>query len=185
MKDSKKALKLMPIIAVLTIVVYIILHEAGHCIVAAACGARITQFSIITAHMAYEGGSFTGSQMLWFHANGAFLPVTAAYINMLIYPKECRNALYRIVTYVFSVMTMFSLIAWIIIPILYTFGKAPATDDCTKFLDAFTIDRSPYWVTGCAALMITLGEALMLAKHVFTNFKELMRTTVKDGKSQS
>ena len=37
--------------ALLSILLYIVLHEAGHCIVAILCGATITEFSILSAHM--------------------------------------------------------------------------------------------------------------------------------------
>ena len=39
--------------------VYIILHEGGHALVAVLCGARITKFSVLGAYTTYEGGTFT------------------------------------------------------------------------------------------------------------------------------
>ena len=45
--------------ALLCILLYIILHETGHCIVAVSCGATVTDFSIFSAHMSYRGGNFT------------------------------------------------------------------------------------------------------------------------------
>ena len=50
--------------ALLSILFYIVLHEAGHCIVAILCGATITEFSILSAHMNYSGGNFTALSAL-------------------------------------------------------------------------------------------------------------------------
>lgn len=38
---------------------YVLLHEGGHALVALLCGARVTEFSLLGAHMSYEGGAFT------------------------------------------------------------------------------------------------------------------------------
>ena len=56
--------------ALLSILCYIVLHEAGHCIVAILCGATITEFSILSAHMNYSGGNFTALSALFLSANG-------------------------------------------------------------------------------------------------------------------
>lgn len=36
--------------------VYVVLHEGGHTLAAALCGAKITRFSVLGAYMSYEGG---------------------------------------------------------------------------------------------------------------------------------
>ena len=54
----KKILSLFASILIL-IPLYVALHEGGHALTAVLCGARITQFRILGAYMAYEGGRFT------------------------------------------------------------------------------------------------------------------------------
>jgi len=56
-EKQKKILELLLGIWVLQ-VVYIVLHEFGHCIVVWACGGKVTNFSIMTAHMSYDGENF-------------------------------------------------------------------------------------------------------------------------------
>lgn len=46
MKHKLKLLGLVILLGIFTLILYIILHELGHCIVAVACGAKITEFSL-------------------------------------------------------------------------------------------------------------------------------------------
>ena len=62
----KKILSLFASILIL-IPLYVALHEGGHALTAVLCGARITQFRILGAYMAYEGGIFTSLTLSLFH----------------------------------------------------------------------------------------------------------------------
>ena len=64
-----KATKILSLFASILILIplYIVLHESGHALTAVLCGARITQFRILGAYMAYEGGIFTPFTLSLFH----------------------------------------------------------------------------------------------------------------------
>jgi len=171
MKD--KRIKIISMVAyfLIALVLYIILHELGHCIVAVACGATITEFSILTAHMSYVGGSYTDASDLWLHVNGMLFPLTISYIYMIFYNSDKGNLTYRIVSYVISFMPMFSLLPWVIMPIMYAVGESiPATDDVTKFLYNFSASYNPIWVTVGAVILIATSIIMIIKKRILHNF---------------
>lgn len=156
--------------ALLTIFLYIILHEGGHMIVMLSAGATITDFSILTAHVSGVGGNYTNVSDLWLHANGALLPVIVSFVYMLFYKKETRSMFYHIFSYMFCLIPVCSLFAWVIIPFVYMQGNAPAGDDVTKFLYNFTHDYHPLFVSGAATLIIVVGIILMIKKEVIKTY---------------
>jgi len=156
--------------ALLAIFLYIILHEGGHMIVMLSAGATITDFSILTAHVSGVGGNYTNVSDLWLHANGALLPVIVSFVYMLFYKKESRSMFYHIFSYMFCLITVGSLFAWVIIPFVYMQGNAPAGDDVTKFLYNFTHDYHPLFVSGAATLIIVVGIILMTKKEIIKTF---------------
>ena len=156
--------------ALLAIFLYIILHEGGHMIVMLSAGATITDFSILTAHVSGVGGNYTNVSDLWLHANGALLPVIMSFVYMLFYKKESRSMFYHIFSYMFCLIPVGSLFAWVIIPFVYMQGNAPAGDDVTKFLYNFTHDYHPLFVSGAAMLIIVVGIILMIKKEVVKTF---------------
>lgn len=162
---------------ILTLILYIFLHESGHCIVALACGARIVEFSILTAHMASVGGRFTYWSALWHHANGLLFPLILSYVHMVFYQKKNTNQLYRIFSYFWAIISFFSIFPWFLIPIFYLCGYAPAGDDCTKFLIIFSLKYHPIFVSIGAVILMSISLLLMNKKHIITNFLNLMRET--------
>lgn len=70
--------------------VYIILHEGGHALVAVLCGARITKFSVLGAYTTYEGGTFTAVTLSLTNIAGMLLPVLAAVAYMLTYRDNIK-----------------------------------------------------------------------------------------------
>ena len=156
--------------ALLSIFLYIILHEGGHMIVMLSAGATITDFSILTAHVSGVGGNYTNASDLWLQANGALLPVIVSFIYMLFYKKESRSMFYHIFSYMFCLIPVGSLFAWVIIPFVYMQGNAPAGDDVTKFLYNFTHDYHPLLVSAVAVLIIAVGIILMIKKEIIKTF---------------
>ena len=156
--------------ALLSIILYIILHEGGHMIVMLSAGATITDFSILTAHVSGVGGNYTNVSDLWLQANGALLPVIVSFIYMLFYKKESRSIFYHIFSYMFCLIPVGSLFAWVIIPFVYMQGNAPAGDDVTKFLYNFTHDYHPLLVSAVAVLIIAVGIILMIKKEIIKTF---------------
>lgn len=161
--------------ALLAIFLYIILHEGGHMIVMLSAGATITDFSILTAHVSGVGGNYTNVSDLWLHANGALLPVIVSFVYMLFYKKESRSMFYHIFSYMFCLIPVGSLFAWVIIPFVYMQGNAPAGDDVTKFLYNFTHDYHPLLVCAVAVLIIAVGIILMIKKKIIKIFIVEMR----------
>ena len=59
MKNRMKIIGLLLLSAGATVLLYILLHEAGHMIVMLSAGAKVTSFSILTAHVSAAGGTYT------------------------------------------------------------------------------------------------------------------------------
>lgn len=170
MRDKIRAKRRKILFILSILVLYVILHEAGHCIAVIACGGTVTEFSILTAHMSYIGGEgFSGAQNMWINVNGMLFPLILSFVYMLFYKKDSTNSIYRIVSAA-AIIPIGSLVAWVVVPLLYLSGSAPADDDCTKFLYNFSVYHSPFIVTICALLLISLAAALVIKKRLFKNF---------------
>ena len=167
-----KMISIILISAALTLFLYIILHESGHMIVMLSAGARITEFSILGAHVSGEGGSYTNISDLGLHANGAFLPLLISYVYLLLYRSGSENSFYRTFSCFFGLIPAISMIAWIIIPFTFISGNAPLNDDVTLFLENFSHDFSPLAVSAAAALFMGIGIAIIIRKKVLRNFME-------------
>lgn len=170
--------------AAVSILFYIILHELGHCIVALFCGAEIVEFSVITAHMAYDGGIFTDFSGLWFDANGALFPLVIGAGYAALYGKGVKNKVYQAFSFIFTLTPGYSLFAWVIIPILYLMGEAPYGDDCTKFLDIFSARYSPLLVTAAAMVIIAAYAVLLVKRRVLLGFVKEIRSLSEQGKDK-
>ena len=157
----------------LVLILYIILHESGHCLVAVLCGAKITEFSVLSAHMSYEGGTFNASTASLLNAAGLLLPLLISGVYMLFYSKTSQNTFYRIFSFMFGLLPFFSLIAWVFVPLLYLSGNAPAYDDVTQFLD--NSGMNPWIVCLAAALLLTCGFALAWKKKIVQNYWQTCR----------
>ncbi|MBR4084002.1 MAG: hypothetical protein IKK33_06925 [Lachnospiraceae bacterium] len=159
-------------------VAYIVLHELGHMIIMLSAGAKITEFSILTAHVTSVGGSYNNLSDLWLHVNGVAFPVIALMIYMLLYSKKTKNMFYRIFSFVFSVCTIGTMGAWVFIPFLYVQGNAPVGDDVTDFLYNFTHDHHPLLVSGVALFIMTVAIAIMIKKGIVKNYILEIRSEV-------
>lgn len=182
MKDRvakvRSRLKLVLPTAILSIFVYILLHEFGHVIVLWTVGADITEFSISGAHVSYNGGQWTNLSDRWMHLNGAFFPWVVSIAISLLYKKECINKYYRTFTFFFTLMTTCSLIAWVVIPFFYMAGQAPENDDVYKFLYNFTVDYPAYLVSIVAVILMGFGIFVAVKKGILSNFYSLIRQEI-------
>lgn len=169
MEPKKKKIIEVLVSAVVVLILYIFLHEMGHCIVAIACGATITDFSILTAHMSSVGGNYTNLSDLWLNANGALFPLIVTYVYMLFYDKKRENSFYRILSYFIAIIPACSLLAWVFIPIVYMTGNAPVGDDVTKFLYNFSSGYHPIYVSIAALLLIAVSVTIMVKKQILHN----------------
>ena len=170
--------------ALIALFLYILIHECGHMIVMLSAGATITDFSILGAHVSSVGGDYTNTSDLWMNANGALLPLILSYVYMLFYKRSLANTFYRILSYMISLVPTASLLAWVILPILYMNGNAPAGDDVTKFLFNFSQSYDPIYVSVAALLLIMTGITIMVIKGIPQNFcNEAKSIRVKEALS--
>ena len=179
MKNKAALIKLMSILvisAIATVFLYILLHEFGHVIVMLSAGERITEFSILGAHVSGEGGNYTNTSDFWMHANGTIFPLLLSYIFLLFYRKESRNTVYRIISLFFGLCPALGLIVWFVLPFVYVRGTF-TSDDTTKFLYNFSQGHSPFIVSIAAAVLFGFSILLIIRKSVFRNVIEEIKRT--------
>lgn len=164
---------------ILVMFFYIVLHESGHCLVAIFCGARITEFSILGAHMSYEGGTFNSITLPLLNAAGMLMPVIVSGAYIAFYSNKRDSIFYRIYSFMFALIPFFSLIAWIFVPILYMRGTAPAADDVTQFINNSGLN--PWIVCLTAGIMLFCGVFFAWKKRILQNYWEACRG-VRSGK---
>ena len=169
--------------ALLSIFLYIFLHELGHTIVLWSVDADITEFSILNAHVNYIGGEWTNVSDRWMHLNGALFPVILAVVYMLFYRKDITNRFYRIFSGFFVLLPIGSLLAWVFIPFIYMAGQAPEDDDVSKFLYNFTTDYPSYLVSIAAVIIIICCITLAVKMGIVKNARETINE-IKNGTSE-
>lgn len=159
--------------------VYIFLHEGGHALVAVLCGARITKFSVLGAYTTYEGGTFTAVTLSLTNIAGMLLPVLVAVAYMLTYRDNIKSTRYRICSYLFLIAPVCSVLSWILVPILYLAGKAPQKDDVSKFIHNSGI--SP-WVVMLGATVIFCGCVFIAwKKRIIQNYWAVIKGLKEDN----
>lgn len=178
MSDKAKKVLYLLLSALITLFLYILLHELGHLIVMLTAGATITDFSILTAHVSAVGGTYSDLSDLWLHANGALLPVIVSFVYMLFYKKKKESPFYRIFSYIVSIAPTMSLLAWVIIPFIYLQGNAPVGEDVTKFLFNFAQNHQPLIVSAVAVLIIVVDVIVMVKNDIIKNAILIMRERV-------
>ena len=180
MKNKEALIKLISILvisAIVTVFLYILLHEFGHVIVMLSAGARITEFSLLGARVSCEGGSFSNTSDLWMNANGAIFPLLISYIFLLFYRKESKNTFYRISSLFFGFTPAFGLLPWFVKPFVYVEGTFTPYDDTTQFLYNFSQGHSPIIVSMAAAVLFGISILLVIRKRVVCNFIEEIKRT--------
>lgn len=159
MQGKGKILASLFVSLVCVMALYVALHEGGHALAAVLCGARITQFSILGAHMSYEGGGFSGAALALFDLAGMLLPVLASIASTAAYRSRLRSIPYRMFSFLFFLIPTGSILAWVMVPVLAVWGQAPPDDDVTKFISHSGL--SPWAVMLGAVLLF--GGCLWLA----------------------
>jgi hypothetical protein len=115
--------------------VYTVLHEAGHALVGLLFGQTLTTFNVnfwnFDAHVGMIG-SLSQAQRALQSIAGAGLPLLVWFLFIALVPRKASFSV-EALKLVASMAVINTLLAWIIIPILYLFGQAPS-DDVTNFL---------------------------------------------------
>ncbi len=183
MKQSKNSSSILILIALLLFVflfvffMYTFLHEGGHAITGLLFGQSLTEFNVnfwnFSAHVGMVGGKLTEPQLAIRAMAGAGLPLVIWTIFISSVPRKTNFTLEALK--VFSSMTVVNtLLAWIILPVLFLIGKAPS-DDVTNFLRYSHI--SPFLLIFAAIILYAGGWKLFLSKIDGVRNEFLLLTT--------
>jgi hypothetical protein len=147
------------------LVIYTFLHEAGHTITGLCFGQSLAEFDLsfwdFSAHVNMSGGELTESQLAIQAMAGTGLPLLIWAIFISLVPRKASFTLESL-KLISSMTVLNTLLAWIVIPVLDIFGRAPASDDVMHFLHHSQI---PWFFLMCIALILYLsGWTLFLSK---------------------
>lgn len=181
MKHKVRFILMMILAMCLELLIYVVLHEGGHTLVALMAGARITEFNIFVtnAHMAYEGGNFTPFLSMWIDANGALVPLLVSYIYALLYRKEIKNHFYRIFSFLICFVNAMSAMVWVLTPFLFINGYSDMSDDSFKFINKFNYYHNPLIISLVSAVLVGTGIFLVIKRGIFRSFIEVIKDVRK------
>lgn len=151
-------------IALFVFFTYTFLHESGHALTGALFGQSLTEFDVsfwdLSAHVGMVGGSLTETQLAVQALAGAGLPLVVWAIFISLVPRK-SNFLLEVLKLLSSMAVVNTLLAWIILPILFFLHKAPP-DDVTHFLRYSQMP--PLLLTFTASVLYAGGWVLFLSK---------------------
>lgn len=170
-KDFKKFRLIVVLLctaAIFMLLVFPILHESGHLLAAKAFGSRHSSLKLgfIQAWAGFDG-CFTQGQFSIIHIYGMGFPLLLWYIFIILVSKETIWWIEPI-KLVFSASVIGSLIVWIVVPILYMSGKAPMSEDATKF--TISTEWNGYVIAAMALLVFIASIILFIRK---SNFRKI------------
>jgi hypothetical protein len=117
--------------------IYTFVHEAGHAITGVAFGQSLMEFDVsfwdFSAHVGMAGQELSRSQFAMQAVAGVVLPLLVWALFIKIVPRKASFPL-EALKLISSVAVLSTLLAWIVIPVLYLLEKAPPSDDVTNFL---------------------------------------------------
>jgi hypothetical protein len=158
---------------------YTFLHEAGHAIVGLLFGQTLTAFDVsfldLSAHVGMVGGELTDSQLAIQSLAGVSLPFLIWAIFIGLIPRKTSFTL-ESVKLISSMAVINTLLPWMILPLLFLFGKAPS-DDVTNFLGYS--EMPPLLLAFIASILYAGGWILFLSK-VEGFRKEFLLFTISD-----
>lgn len=157
-----------------SIIIYIFVHESGHALVAILCGARNVKISIISAHSWWTGGSFTAFTDALCYVAGAALPVCVSWVAMMFYSKSRKGLIYHMAYLFFFIVAISSVFAWVGIPAYSMFAPFPdQTEDVARFLNLSGI--SPIIVSLTGIIVILISIFIAIKKQLFSNLILLVK----------
>lgn len=162
---------------------YTFLHEGGHALIAMLYGGTIQEFVLgFDAHVRTTGADFTPAGRALYNAAGALVPLLFLVVAFLLYRKKVKQALYHFFYWMFSIMIIGSLMAWVIIPVVSLFSAPPAGDDVTKFLNNSGLH--PLMVTSAALLTMALMATMVYRSGLLSKLKEYRAILVQKKQSK-
>lgn len=157
---------------------YTLLHEGGHALVAVLYGGKITRFVLgLNAHVSYSDANFTRTGEALMHSAGTLLPAVCLVVALAFYNRCVKNFAYHYLFALFAFAVTGSFAAWVAIPLISLFSAPPAGDDVTKFLEVSGMD--PLLVSGIALLLIIAFVYVAYKKGLYTKFKEHLKAPSK------
>lgn len=133
--ECRKRLLIVPAV-LLVIPIYIFLHEFGHMLVMLACGDKILSFGILSASVAGAGGTFTPVTQSLLDIAGMALPLLVSLVYLLFFFRSGgRGVFFRFFSALLILAPMFSLLAWVMVPVAYLSGHTTGPDDVIHFLN--------------------------------------------------
>lgn len=142
-------------VALFVLAAYTVLHEGGHALLGLLFGGTITRFDVsfwdLTANVGLEG-EFTAAEQALISVAGVGLPCLVWSAMLLASPREVSPLLSWLRT-VGSLAVINSLLAWIVLPLLYLQGHALG-DDSINFL---RYTNAPPLLASAAALTVYLS----------------------------
>ena len=144
---------------------YTFLHEMGHAIAGLFFGQTLTEFDVsfwdFSAHVGMAGGKLTQSQLAIQSAAGAALPLAVWTIFISLIPRKASFTL-EVLKLLSSMDVVNTLLVWIILPILFLFGRAPS-DDVTYFL---RYSQMPPLLLALTALVLYIGGWMLFLSKI-------------------
>ena len=151
-------------IALFVFFMYTFLHESGHALTGLLFGQSLTEFDLsfwdFSAHVGLVGGELTESQLAVQAMAGAGLPLIIWAIFISLVPRKASFTL-EVLKLLSSMVVVNTLLAWIVLSILFFLQKAPP-DDVTNFLRYSQMP--PILLTFLAILLYVGGWILFLSK---------------------
>lgn len=139
-RDYSAILRIILMILFVTLFVFFIytfLHEAGHVLTGWLFGQSLTEFDAsfwdLSAHVSLSGGELTQMQLAIQSAAGVLLPLVIWAIFISLVPRK-GSFILETLKLISSMVVVNTLLAWIVLPILFLSGRAPS-DDVTNFLN--------------------------------------------------
>lgn len=156
---------------------YTFLHEAGHAITGFVFGQSLTEFNVnfwdLSAHVGIRGGNLTQSQLIIRSVAGVSLSFLVWGMFISLVPRKAIFIL-EVLKLISSILVINTLVAWIVLPVLFLLGKAPP-DDVTSFLGYSQMP--PLLLMLTAIILYAYAWVLFLSKiNGFRNEFLLFRT---------
>ncbi len=155
---------LMLFIGLFVFFMYTLLHEGGHALTGWLFGQSLTEFNLnfwnFNAHVGMAGGELSRAQLAVQSAAGASLPLLIWAILISIAPHKATFTLESL-KFISSMTVVNTLLAWIMLPVLFLLGKAPS-DDVINFL--LYSQMPPMLLTVMASILYIGGWVLFLSK---------------------
>jgi hypothetical protein len=165
---SISSIILLPVLILFVVLfvffLYTFLHEAGHALVGLIFGQTLTEFDVsfwdLSARAGLTGGELTQNQLAVRTVAGVCLPILVWIVFILFVPRKSTFIL-ETLKLVGSMAVINTLLVWIILPVLFLFGKAPS-DDVMHFLNYSQMP--PLLLMTLALILYVGGWTLFLSK---------------------